>query len=291
MIFIFIKKNDIYLKLYQQQPKGVTKKNNNNLNLQNHTKKMANFHNFVFLLTMFFLLSTEPVTSKNPCTAKCGKVRIQFPFHLKNNIMNHTNPKGFELSCTDKGETMLEFPTIPLQLFIKRIDYKAQKFQIYDPKNCLARRLLKLGNLSVSPFQFQLQESNTHTQSSISFFHCDLNKECSILLRESSRYFIDPELVSCRKVSDVLNVGWTIEEWEDDGSESLIMEWSKPNCSVCEVQGQKCRWKDHGGRNGEVECFVCKSDGIARSTVLLITAGMKYSFISMLLVISYKCYF
>lgn len=234
---------------------------------------MANFHNFAFLLTMFFLLLTEPVTSKNPCTEKCGKVRIQFPFHLKNNTTNHTNPQGFELSCTDKGETMLEIPTIQLKLFIKRIDYKAQKFQIYDPENCLARQLLKLGNLSVSPFQFQLPEFDTRRNINISFFRCDSNKGCPILLRDSSHDFIDPELVSCRKVSEVLNVGWMIEEWEDDVTESLIMKWSKPNCSFCEVQGKKCKWKN-GTRNGEVECFVCKSDGIARSTVLLITTGV-----------------
>jgi hypothetical protein len=109
------------------------------------------------------------------------------------------------------------------------------------------------------------------------------------LQRDSDGDFIDPELVSCRKVSDVLNVGWMVEEWEDDVTESLIMEWSKPNCSFCENQGQKCKWKN-GGRNGEVECFVCKSDGIARSTVLLITAGMICSSMSHLMAIIYLVY-
>jgi hypothetical protein len=80
-----------------------------------------------------------------------------------------------------------------------------------------------------------------------------------------------------------------VEEWEDDVTESLIMEWSKPNCSFCENQGQKCKWKN-GGRNGEVECFVCKSDGIARSTVLLITAGMICSSMSHLMAIIYLVY-
>lgn len=233
---------------------------------------MANFHNFPFIVTLLFLLLGKRVTSKNQCTEKCGNLQIQFPFHLKNsnNNINHTNPQGFELSCTKKDETMLEFPTIQLQLFIKRIDYKTQMFQIYDPKNCLARQLLKLGNLSVPPFQFHFHEFNI--QRNVSFFRCD-SKECSIQQRESSGDFIDPELVSCRKVSEVLNVGWMIEEWEDDVTESLIMKWSKPNCSFCEVQGKKCKWKN-GTRNGEVECFVCKSDGIAKSTVLLITAGV-----------------
>ncbi|KEH40353.1 putative glycerophosphodiester phosphodiesterase, protein kinase RLK-Pelle-LRK10L-2 family [Medicago truncatula] len=232
---------------------------------------MANFHNFPFIVvTLLFLLLTKPVTSKNQCTEKCGNLKIQFPFYLKNSI-NHTNPQGFELSCTDKDETVLEFPKIPVKVFIKRIDYKSQMFQIYDPKNCLARQLFKLGNLSVSPFQFHFHEFNI--QRNVSFFRCDSNKECSIQQRESSGDFIDPELVSCRKVSEVLNVGWMIEEWEDDVTESLIIEWSKPNCSFCEVQGKKCKWKN-GTRNGEVECFVCKSDGIAKSTVLLITAGV-----------------
>jgi len=246
---------------------------------------MANFHKFPFLVTLLFLLLGKPVTSKNQCTEKCGNLQIQFPFHLKNsnnNNFNHTNPQVFELSCTNKDETMLEFPTIPLQLFIKRIDYKTQMFQIYDPKNCLARQLLKLGNLSVSPFQFHFHLFNI--QRNVSFFRCDSNKDCSVQQRESSSDFIDPELVSCRKVSEVLNVGWMIEEWEDDVTESLIMEWSKPNCSLCEIQGKKCKWKN-GGKNSEIECFVCKSDGIAKSTVLLITAGMLHSFIYLLLVI------
>ncbi|CAJ2674611.1 unnamed protein product [Trifolium pratense] len=185
--------------------------------------------------------------------------------------MNQTNPKGFELSCTDKDETVLEFPKLSLKLFIKQIDYKSQKFQIYDPKNCLASQLLKLGNSPVSPFLLHFHEFNI--QRNVSFFRCNSNNGCSILQHDSDGDFIDPELVSCRKVSDVLNVGWMVEEWENDVTESLIMEWSKPNCSFCAVQGQKCKWKN-GGRNGEVECFVCKSDGIAKSTVLLITAGV-----------------
>lgn len=246
---------------------------------------MSNFHNFPLLLTLFFLLLPNPTISKNGCTDKCGSVHIQFPFNLKNNNTNQTNAHGFDLSCTNEHETVLEFPTIPLKLFIKRIDYISQRFQIYDPKNCLSSQLLKLKNLSVSPFRFHFHEYNI--QRNVSFFRCDSNNGCSILQRDFGGDFIDPELVSCRKVSDVMSVGWVVEEWdEDDLTESLIMEWSKPNCSFCEVQGQKCKWKDGGGsRGGEVECFVCPSSGIARSTVLLITAGMLHSFFSLLLAV------
>lgn len=231
---------------------------------------MFHFHNFLLPLTALLLLLGNSVIANNRCTEKCGSVNIQFPFHLKNNKFNDTTgyPQGFDLSCTDEDETVLELPAVPVKLFIKNIDYESQKFQIYDPKNCLSSQLFALGNSSVSPFDFQFQQ---FVKRNVSFFRCN-SKACSILQRDSGADFIAPELVSCTKVSEVLSVQWMVEESEDDLKEILTMEWSKPNCSYCESQGQNCKWKN--GTKGETECFVCPSNGISRSTVLLITAGM-----------------
>lgn len=234
---------------------------------------MATSHNFyhllLLLLTVLFLLG-KPVIATNRCTDECGGVQIQFPFYLKNTKLNHNTgygfPSGFDLSCTDEDVTVLELQlrAVLLKLFVKRIDYKSQQIEIYDPKNCLSSQLLAVGNSSVSPFQFQ-----SYGPRNVSFFRCTSNKACPILQRDSGGDFIDPEIVSCTKVSDVLSVGWDISD--DRGTESVIMEWSKPNCSFCEAKGQKCKWKN--GTHGETECFVCPSNRLPKSTVLLITAG------------------
>ncbi|KAJ1379327.1 Wall-associated receptor kinase, galacturonan-binding domain [Sesbania bispinosa] len=227
---------------------------------------MASFQNFSLLLAVIFLLG-KPVIGKSPCTDKCGRVPIQFPFYLRNSKLNHTtgNPRGFDLSCNDRDETVLELPAVPVKLFVKDIDYQSQQIQIYDPRNCLSSQLFTIGNSSISPFQFQFQSFGR--SNNVSFFRCD-SKSCPILALSSGEDFIDPEIVSCTKVSDVLSVGWRNNMMDDN---SLIIEWSNPNCSYCEAKGHKCKWKN--GTQGETECFVCSTNKISTSTVLLITAG------------------
>ncbi|XP_061369430.1 rust resistance kinase Lr10-like [Gastrolobium bilobum] len=219
---------------------------------------------FSLLLTMLFILGNT-VKGKNQCTDNCGSVHIQFPFYLRNSKLNHTTgyPTGFDLSCTDKYETVLEIPTVPVKLFVKDIDYKSQQIEIYNPQSCLSSQLLTLGNSSISPFQFQSSGLRN-----VSFFHCSNSMSCPILQLGSDDDFIDPEIISCTKVSDVLSVDWQLS---DDSKNTLFMEWFNPNCSYCEARGQKCKWKN--GTKGETECFICRTNTLPTSTVVLISAG------------------
>jgi len=165
--------------------------------------------------------------------------------------------------CTDAHETVLDLPSVPVKLFVKSIDYKSQQIQLYDPQNCLPRELIMLGNSSISPFKFPSFGSQN-----VSFFRCN-SMACPILLLGSESDFVDPEIVSCTKLSDVYSVQWYVG---DELKNSVVAEWINPDCSSCEAKGSKCKYKN--GTQSEVECFVCPTNGLSTSTIALIAAGM-----------------
>ncbi|KAK7293753.1 hypothetical protein RJT34_16626 [Clitoria ternatea] len=229
---------------------------------------MLNYEKFSLLLTALILL-WKPAIGKNRCTEKCGHVHIQFPFHLRNSNLNHTTtdyPPGFDLFCDENDQTVLELPAVPVKLFVQSIDYRSKQIQIYDPQNCLPNQLLTLGNSSVSPFRFYNEYGLSRN---VSFFRCNSGLLCPILQLDSSTDFIDPQIISCTKVSDVLSVLWPVNN-DDPRGGAVLLEWSKPDCSSCEAQGHKCRYKT-GTR--ETECFVCRTNKIPTSTIGLIVAG------------------
>ncbi|RDX86717.1 Rust resistance kinase Lr10, partial [Mucuna pruriens] len=244
---------------------------------------MLNFQKLSLLFLSLLFLLRKPVIGKNHCTpkSKCGRVHIQFPFYLRNSNFNHTtySPPGFDLLCTEKYETVLDLPGLPIKLFVKTIDYKSRQIQIYDPANCLPIQLLKLGNASISPFQFW-QPGVDYLGQNVSLFRCDSMSSCPFSLF-SSNDDIEPQLISCTKVKNVLSVKWYWSYVIEDGT--VLMEWSKPNCSQCEARGQKCKWQN--GTNGETECSVCPTKGIPTSTIVLIAAGGILGLILLLLLI------
>ncbi|RYR05369.1 hypothetical protein Ahy_B06g085236 [Arachis hypogaea] len=235
---------------------------------------MFRSQNFSILLLVLFL-APNSVTVNCRCTDKCGRIKIQFPFHLKNSNLNQnaTYLPGFELSCNDKHQALLKLPKVPsVSFFVKQIDYKSQQIQIYHPNNCLASQLLALGNSSTSPFRFISPYYGGETSySNVSFFSCASSSSysCPILQLDSSSFIIDPGILSCTKVRDVLSVQW---RFTDDDETSLFLGWSNPNCGQCEAQGKKCRLKSDGTKE-EIECFVCKTNKISTSTLVLIVAG------------------
>ncbi|KAE9594802.1 putative glycerophosphodiester phosphodiesterase, protein kinase RLK-Pelle-LRK10L-2 family [Lupinus albus] len=243
---------------------------------------MLSFQKFpLFLLTVLFL-DIGYVTGKK-CIDKCGHVHIQFPFYLRNSNTT-TYPHGFDLSCTPKHETILYLPAIPINLFIKHIDYQTQKIQVYDPHFCLPNLLLNLANSSISPFQYKSPNYDTDVvKHDVSFFNCSstYSSSCPIFQLDSDGDFVDPRIVSCTKELDVLSVGWMLSY---DDLNTLLLGWSKPNCTLCEAQGMKCRFKNNG-TSGETECFICKTNKLATPTIVLISSGVIIGFMLLMLLV------
>ncbi|RVW22876.1 Leaf rust 10 disease-resistance locus receptor-like protein kinase-like 1.1-like 2.2 [Vitis vinifera] len=91
---------------------------------------------------------------------------IQFPFRLKDQP-RHCGYPGFELSCTENNQTMLDLP-VSVKLLVKKIVYKSREIIVQDPDNCLARQLRNL-NLAASPFHFKFERDLT-------LFNCSSDK-------------------------------------------------------------------------------------------------------------------
>uniref|UniRef100_A0A2N9GWS4 RING-type E3 ubiquitin transferase n=1 Tax=Fagus sylvatica TaxID=28930 RepID=A0A2N9GWS4_FAGSY len=95
---------------------------------------------------------------------------IRFPFWLKDHHPEHCRYPGFELSCTEDKDTMLELPRA-VKLFVKHINYTAQQIDVYDPVGCLPRQIENL-TLTASPFQF----AYLYSPYNYTFFNCSSDK-------------------------------------------------------------------------------------------------------------------
>ncbi|KAJ6411046.1 hypothetical protein OIU84_007740 [Salix udensis] len=75
---------------------------------------------------------------------------IRFPFRIKGKQPDYCGYPGFDLSCTDRKETLLELPT-SMKLYVNEIDYASQLIVARDPDECLPKQIRNF-SLSRSPF-------------------------------------------------------------------------------------------------------------------------------------------
>jgi hypothetical protein len=209
-------------------------------------------------LFLFLAFITNLGEAQNVCAdeTRCGDhgPAIRFPFRL-NTQPDQCGYPGFNLSCTDTNQTMLELP-ISVKLFVKTIDYKSQVIKLYDPDhNCLPRLLRGL-DVSSSPFHQKPEYQYRSTDYAV--FNCSP--------REDNEYFdlisclsgptyqvyakqvhstIRAPLVSCTKMYTLRSFPEGIIEY---GGKILELEWSTPDCRYCEVlRGKRCMKSNSSG--------------------------------------------
>ena len=91
---------------------------------------------------------------------------IHFPFRLKGHqYPDHCGCSLFELSCTERNQTILELPD-SVNLLVKEINYRSKEILVQDPDNCFPRQFRNL-HLASSPFQFLDDDVGDLT-----FFNC-----------------------------------------------------------------------------------------------------------------------
>ncbi|KAJ6687548.1 RING/U-BOX SUPERFAMILY PROTEIN [Salix koriyanagi] len=200
---------------------------------------------------------------------------IRFPFRIKGKQPDHCGYPGFDLSCTDRKETLLELPT-SVKLYVKKIDYAAEVITANDPENCLPRQLLNF-NLSTSPFKFA-----TWLQLDLDFFNCTSGQRYSYNSLMSCLgvpgydiYFFPSgsvatyfDLTSCTKMYSLPSV-----PDELNGRDNILhLNWSRPACGLCGAQGKLCRLKNNTDRI-ETECYdkPKSNEGIIKKIVAAVT--------------------
>ncbi|KAJ6411045.1 hypothetical protein OIU84_007739 [Salix udensis] len=198
----------------------------------------------------------------DPCPeSRCAKdgPAIRFPFKLKDNKPpDHCSYPGFELSCTDKRETLLELPT-SVKLYVDKIEYASQLIIARDPDECLPRQLRNFSSYG------SVFESAYMGLSDYSFFNCTSRKgdgygnwylDClsgpgyNIYAYTSDNSISYTDLTNCTKLYNLSSVPSETFEMKN----TLHLNWSKPHSGLCEQQGKFCRRKNSSARI-EIECY------------------------------------
>ena len=140
---------------------------------------------------------------------------IRFPFWLKHWQPDHCGYLGFEISCSEKNQTLLELPSSLVKLWAKKINYTSQDMVVrhMDDHYCLQRRhhILNLStspfhftydySISIDDFSFKCSENKAYDQLNISipcsFFSSNYNP---VYATPSYVYLTDVNLTSYRKI-------------------------------------------------------------------------------------------
>ncbi|KAJ4832540.1 hypothetical protein Tsubulata_000101 [Turnera subulata] len=227
---------------------------------------------------LFILVLVQHGAGQSCIESRCGDVGpdIRFPFRIKDKQPQECGYAGFELSCTEGNNTMLELPNSS-GLQVQSIDYISQVIYASALQRCLPSLL---HNLNLSAPHFQLQQS--HGKYDFTLFNCSsqvpqLREGCCIsaptynicsIPADSSVQAID--LISCTKMYDLAS----LPPYYTD-SASLPLTWINPKCGQCEAKGLRCRQ-----RNNSTECY--ENRGITIGFPLLALAVIKiyriYSF-------------
>ncbi|KAG5229598.1 glycerophosphodiester phosphodiesterase protein kinase domain-containing GDPDL [Salix suchowensis] len=188
---------------------------------------------------------------------RCAKdgPAIRFPFRLKGKQPDHCGYPGFDLSCTERKETLLELPT-SAKLYVYEIDYASQLIIAGDPDECLPKQVRHF-SLSGSPFKSTMMLSN------YSFFNCTSRKEdgynnryldclsgAGYIYAYTSDYSISyTDLTNCTKLYNVSSIPSEIVDLES----TLHLNWSTPDSGRCERRGKFCR--RNSSASLETECY------------------------------------
>ncbi|WRX08250.1 Protein kinase domain - like 10 [Theobroma cacao] len=221
-------------------------------------KSVIAFHLIIFLL---YLCHGDEGKSCSDAACSEEGPPIRFPFRLKDRQAESCGYPGFELSCSEKNETLIEIPKSG-QFFAAKIDYDDQKIYMGDPQGCMARRLINL-TLTTSPFtifgnhSILLNCSSRIEKQDVVHIDC-LSSSSHPVYGVSDSTYVSQDLLSCRPIADVTPS--YIDDIQSLMGESYSLynftklSWKIPVCgSDCRIRGGKCRFKSYNSL--EVECF------------------------------------
>lgn len=223
----------------------------------------------VILLFHFFLLYTAaavgvapPPTYPEGCKpirCKHGAPLVHFPFRLKGRQGDHCGYPGFNLSCNNKDQTVLELPK-SVKLLVKHIDYVKQIIEVYAEDGCIQNQLPNL-TMSSSPFNVTLTAYYASDLGNYTLLECPdenddyyfircLSSKPGFYFKYTDSKYANTDLLHCRKIIDLKEVPEVLLR---TGSSSFYFNWSRPACGECEALRQVCRRNDTNPSG--FECF------------------------------------
>ncbi|XP_059440437.1 rust resistance kinase Lr10-like [Corylus avellana] len=232
------------------------------------------------LVISYLLLFVAFGEGQNVCAkSRCERQgpAIQFPFRV-NSQPDDCGYLGFNLSCTDTNQTVLELP-ISVKLFVEEINYTSQEIHLSDPDNCFPSHLRQL-NFSSSSFQI----IEDHHLSDYALFNCSEEMgyyriSCLSDPTYTNYHVYSVEYdrgianvsISCKKMYNLLSIP---DPRIFSDKNILKLRWSGAVCRQCQLKGMKCGIK----RNKSTECFPKDKGIILGPFVLLLAIFALYRF-------------
>lgn len=200
----------------------------------------------------------------------CGdeSLQVRFPFRLESYQPQHCGYPGLDLTC-EGNKTVLKLPYSG-KFYVRQVSYISQQILLYDPNNCLPKRLLNL-NMSGSPFESIFQQNYTFlscpssfTKSRFTPIDCLSNSTTSVLATPSislANRMTDSD--SCKIIKTVSIPIPGPVRYEEESSinldDDLRLMWYVPNCSICESQGGLCGFASNNSE--DIGCFADPKSG------------------------------
>ncbi|KAL2524952.1 RING/U-box superfamily protein [Abeliophyllum distichum] len=254
----------------------------------------------IALLLFLFFSFTQPVLCADICSpAYCNSIHgpgIRFPFRLIGRHPERCGYPGFDLSCNNQNQTILNLPRSG-EYVVDYIDYTQQVILINDPDHCVPKKILNF-SLSGSPFE------GTYTKK-YTFFNCSsvwteytsydvepllcLSGENYTVLAMSSYSLPQQIPVSCHEISHVSipALRYVSQYWSSmEAREDFQLTWDEPGCTSCEVNGGICGFK--GNTVLELGCSRPPNRGLPRSAKYGIIIGIGIP--GLLCLIGLACY-
>ncbi|CAN4111452.1 unnamed protein product [Withania somnifera] len=223
--------------------------------------------NLLVFFVSFPLFLSVYANNDCPLDSICGNNRfdIRFPFGLQRpHNLHHCTYPGFNLKCNNQGRAILNLPGAG-NFYVRDIDYLTQEIELYDPSNCLPKRLIDFQIPSSSIFKavsyrnyIFLTCSTNLVTSRFSVIGCMSNSTISTLATSSMNLARDMKsLYNCSVNSTLpIPVSWTPEyeaAFSTDLNTDLVLTWNEPNCQDCEAKRDLCGFKN--ATTGEIQCF------------------------------------
>ncbi|XP_027933154.1 putative RING-H2 finger protein ATL21A [Vigna unguiculata] len=187
-----------------------------------------------------------------------NNILIRFPFQIQGLQHPYCGYPGFQLTCSNDSKTVITLPYMG-KFFVRNINYLRQEMQVYDPDDCLPKRLLSL-NLSASPFIVTSLRNYTlfscptpHTGSQFIPIDC-LSNSTSFVSAIPSLNFTTSLPDSCHVLKKLsFPVAYQQNFSDDLLSGDLLLTWSSPDCRYCESQQALCGFQSIN--SDQVSCF------------------------------------
>ncbi|KAF3632186.1 putative long chain acyl-CoA synthetase 4-like [Capsicum annuum] len=216
------------------------------------------------IITLSFFLNRLLVTSVDVCNpTSCSDMgigpEIRFPFRLKSRQSDRCGYPGFDLSCNERGQTIVTLPFTG-DFLVTDIDYSAQSMILYDPDFCLVKRLINF-NLTNSSFRAEHQRNYTivrctsddwlsypNYQVAIPLYCRGVTSRNQAILAMPPSMYEQEKPIGCKLINSRVSVPLQLEDsqfWSP--MEGLVLTWAEPGCRICENQGKLCGFKSDIG--------------------------------------------